>query len=211
MTEDAPKKPFAWVETASAVVMAVASLGTAWSSFEASRWGAQAGGKAEKAGALERKANLLEVQGFQVQAVQAQMFMEYLAAHLGGNAALERFYVDRFPPEVKAAFEPWLAQKPFENASAPPHPFVPTLYERRFTRDIEQCRQESVQLAKESQTAGGVADRYMTNTVLLATVLFFVGMTSRFSTPKLRLGTFCFGVALFAFALIRVLILPIQV
>jgi len=36
------------------------------------------------------------------------------------------FYVERFPPDVRKAYDAWLAQKPFENPNADPHPFVPT-------------------------------------------------------------------------------------
>lgn len=210
MVEDSPKKTFAWVETAGAILMAVSSLGTAWCSYEVSRWAAQSSGKGGKAAALERKANILNIQAYTVQATQAQMFMEYVAAHLSGNAALEKFYVDRFPPEVKVAFDAWIAQKPFENPSAPPHPFVPTLYERRFTKEIDQSLQESAKLAEESRSDGEVADRYLTNTVILATVLFFIGITSRLSTSRLRLSTFCFGAVLFTLAMIRVLTLPMR-
>lgn len=210
MTDVAEKKPFAWVEAAGAILMAVSSLGTAWSSFEVSRWGADAGQKAGAAAGLERKANLMRIEGATVQAVQAQMFMEYVAAHLSGNAALEKFYVDRFPPELKPAHAAWLEQKPFENPAAPLHPFAMSQYQRRFTKEIDESLAESARLAQQAGTSGGVADHYLTNTVLLATVLFFIGITSRFTSPKIRLGTFCFGAALFAFAIVRVVILPIR-
>ena len=45
-------------------------------------------------------------------------------------------------------------------------------------------------------------------TIVLATVLFFIGITSRLSQPRVRLGTFLFGVVLFAFAAVRVAMLP---
>jgi hypothetical protein len=211
MVDSGDKKPFAWVETAGAILMAMSSLGTAWCSFEVSRWGAASSGSASTAAALERKANLMSIEGSQVQAIQVQMFMEYVAAHLSGNAALERFYVDRFPPEAKGAFDAWILQKPFENPAAPPHPFVPGLYERRHAREIEQDLRESARIGQEARTLGDVADRYLTNTVLLATVLFFFGMTTRFSSARLRLGTFCFGAVLFSFAMLRVVILPMRI
>jgi hypothetical protein len=209
MSETAEKKPHLWLETACAILMAISSLGTAWSSFEASRWSGQASGLSTQSVGLERKAGLMHIEGMQIQAVQAQMFMEYVAAHLTGNTTMARFYLDRFPPELKKAHEAWLAQKPFENPSAPPHPFVPALYEMRNARDIESTLKESSQRAETARTSGGVAERYLTNTVLLATVLFFVGITARMTSLRLRLGTFCFGVALFAFAAARVAILPV--
>src|SRR5215204_2599723 len=110
MTEAPEKKPFAWLETAAAILMAVSSLGTALASFQVSRWGALSAERNGGAMGLERKANLLRIEGTQIQAVQVQLFMEYVSAHLSGNAKLEHFYIDRFPPELKKAFDAWMAQ-----------------------------------------------------------------------------------------------------
>jgi len=208
VTEATEKKPYPWLETAAAVLMAVSSLGTAWCSYEVSRWGGKSGEKGGAAAGLERKANLLRIEGFQVQSVQVQMFLEYVAAHLTGNAALERWYVDRFPPEIKKAFDSWSAQRPFENPAAPLHPFVPGLYEMRHTKEIDESLKESARLGEEARSTGAVATYYLNTTIVLATVLFFTGITSRLTQPKVRLGTFLFGALLFAFAAVRVAMLP---
>ena len=208
MSETVEKKPFAWLETAGAVLMALSSLGTAWCSFEVSRWGGRSAEKGGAAAGLERKANLLRIEGVQVQSVQVQLFQGYVSAHLSGNAALARFYTDRFPPELHKAFEAWKAQDPFTNASAPLHPFVPPLYEMRHAREIDESLKEAARLGEEARETGSVATRYLTTTVLLATVLFFVGITSRLPSAKVRLGTFCFGALLFLLAAIRVAGLP---
>jgi len=63
------------------------------------------------------------------------MFMQPLAAHQSGNEKLLNFYVERFPPELRKAYDAWMAQKPFENPNADPHPFVPNLYEMRGSRE----------------------------------------------------------------------------
>lgn len=208
MSDSPEKKPFAWVETAGAVLMAVSSLGTAWCSYEVSRWGGQSGEKGGAAAGLERKANLLRIEGFQVQGAQLQVFLQYVAAHMSGNAALERWYVDRFPPELKKAYEAWIAEKPFENDKAPLHPFLPGVYEMRHTKEIAESLKESARLGDEARTTGAVATTYLNTTIILATVLFFIGITSRFTSAKVRLGTFLFGAVLFAFAAVRVAMLP---
>jgi hypothetical protein len=208
VTEETEKKSYAWVETACAILMAVASLGTAWTSYEVSRWAGRSGEKAGASAALERKANLMRIEGFQVQGAQLQVFLEYVAAHMSGNAALEHWFVDRFPPELKKAFDTWIAQKPFENAGAPLHPFLPGIYEMRFTKEIEESLKESARLADDSRTAGVVASSYLSTTIVLATVLFFEGITARLGTSKLRLGTFWFGAVLFLISIVRVVTLP---
>ena len=72
--------------------------------------------------------------------------MQLLAAQQAGNEKLANFYAERFPPDVRKAYDAWLAQKPFENPSADPHPFVPRLYEPRGTREAADEVQREMQL-----------------------------------------------------------------
>jgi hypothetical protein len=51
-------------------------------------------------------------------AIHASMFMQFLAAQHAGNEQIANFYAERFPPDVKKAYDGWLAQKPFENPIA---------------------------------------------------------------------------------------------
>jgi hypothetical protein len=115
--------------------------------------------------ALERRAALLEVQGSQALVVHSSMFMQLIAAQHAGNEKLANFYAERFPPDVKKAYEAWLAQKPFENPNADAHPFVPNLYQVR-------------------------------------------GTAGKFEQPRVRLSAAVFAVAVFVFAVIRMLLMP---
>jgi hypothetical protein len=48
---------------------------------------------------LERRANLLNIQGMQAASIHAAMFMQLLAAQEAGNEKLADFYAQRFPPD----------------------------------------------------------------------------------------------------------------
>ena len=52
-------------------------------------------------------------------------------------------------------------------------------------------------------------DKYLANIVLFATVLFFAGTAGKFEQPRVRLLAAIFGVAVFAFAVARTLLMPI--
>jgi len=158
--------------------------------------------------ALERKAGLLDVQGSQALIVHASMFMQLLAAYHAGNEKLVNFYVERFPPDVKKAYDAWLAQKPFENPGADAHPFVPNLYQVRGVTEAAAVRTEAVQRLTGAREAGNRSGRYLANTVLFATVLFFAGTAGKFEQPRVRLSAAIFGLAVFAFAVIRMFITP---
>jgi hypothetical protein len=158
--------------------------------------------------ALERRAALLDVQGSQALIIHASMFMQLLAAQHAGDEKLASFYAERFPPDVKKAYDAWLAQKPFENRAADAHPFVPNLYEVRGTAEAAAARADSVRRLTEAREAGNRSGQYLANTVLFATVLFFAGTAGKFEQPRVRLFAATFGVALFVFAIIRTLLMP---
>ena len=162
-----------------------------------------------EANALERRAALLEVQGSQALVVHSSMFMQLLAAQHAGNEKLAAFYAERFAPDVKKAYEAWLAQKPFENPSADPHPFVPKLYEVRGTAEAAEARTTAVKQVADARAAGNLSGQFLANTVLFATVLFFAGTAGKFEQRRVRIPAVVFALAAFAFAIVRTLIMPI--
>ena len=48
---------------------------------------------------------LIDIQGSQALIIHASMFMQLLAAQHAGKEELARFYAERFPPDVKKAYE----------------------------------------------------------------------------------------------------------
>src|SRR5437763_11323119 len=130
-----PQAKKKWVEPVTALLMALATLSTAWCSYQSAAWTRQSNRLMNEFNALERRAGLLSVQGTQQVTIHTAMFMEVLAAKQAGNEQLANFYIERFPPDARKAYDAWLAERPFENPSADPHPFVPNLYEPRGTRE----------------------------------------------------------------------------
>jgi hypothetical protein len=197
-----------WVEPVAALLMALATLSTAWCSFESAAWTRKSNRLMNEFNALERKAGLLTLQGTQQATIHAGLFMQALAAHQAGNEKLMNFYVERFPPELRKAYDAWMAQKPFENPNADPHPFVPNLYEMRGTRDAADATAQAAKNVNEARNAGSVSGQYLANTVLFAAVLFFASASGKFEQRRVRQVAFLFAVAVFLFAVVRTAMLP---
>jgi len=158
--------------------------------------------------ALERRAGVLTLQGMQQSTIHTGMFMQALAAREAGNDKLVNFYVERFPPELRKAYDAWLAQKPFENPNADPHPFVPRLYEPPNTRESAEANAKAAESQQQAGAAGSISGQYLANTVLFAAVLFFANAAGRFEQRRVRIIAFGFAVAVFLFAVVRTLMLP---
>jgi hypothetical protein len=157
---------------------------------------------------LERRAGLLNVQGVQQATIHTAMFMQLLAAQQAGDEKLVNFYVERFPPDVRKAYDAWLAERPFENPDADPHPFVPKLYEVRGTREAAEANAKAASSLQKARTAGNISGQYLANTVLFATVLFFASASGRFEQRRVRVVAFAFATAVFVFAVVRTAMLP---
>jgi len=199
-----------WVEPVAALLMALATLSTAWCGYQSAAWTRQSNRFMNEFNTLERKAGLLTVQGTQQATIQVGMFMQALAAYEAGNQKLLNFYVDRFPPELRKAYDAWLAQKPFENPNADPHPFVPNLYEMRGTREAAEATAKAATSQQEARKAGNISGQYLANTVLFATVLFFASASGKFEQRRVRVVAFAFAVTVFVFAVVRTVMLPVS-
>jgi len=108
-----PQEKKRWVEPVTALLMALATLSTAWCSYHSAAWTRKSNRLMNEFNSLERRAGLQTMQGMQQATIHVAMFMELLAAQQAGNEKLANFYVERFPPDVRKAYDAWLAQKPF--------------------------------------------------------------------------------------------------
>ena len=111
----------------------------------------------------------------------------------------------------QAAMDAWLDTDPFGNSDAPGTPF-----------DMEEYQLESVILADEllntaearSQEArehNQQSDDYVLMAVVFASVLFFVGLSSKLPNPKSGLAILIVGIVLFVAAAAVVLTFPIEI
>ena len=197
-----------WVEPIVASLMALTTVGTAWCSYQSAAWTRQSNRLMNEYNSLERRADTLVLQGMQTATIHTALFMELLAAQQSGNEKLKDFYAERFPPDLRKAYDAWVAQKPFENPKSDPHPFVPNLYEMRGAREATEATANAARKMQDARAAGSVSGQYLANTVLFATVLFFANAAGKFEQRRVRLASICFAVPIFAFAVTRTMMLP---
>ena len=202
-----PKRP--WFEPVTVILMAVASLSTAWCSYQSSLWSGESSSLATHADKLERQADARHLEARQIESLHSRMWMEAMDAQIDGDEKLAQFYTDRFTDELKPAYQKWLALKPLENPAAPPHPFVPELYTLPFTEENRAANAEAARAEAQSNTAGHTASTYLSNTILLATVLFFAGTAGRLDRRHVRWFSLAFAGTLFIYTAVRMVMLPV--
>ena len=198
-----------WFEPACAILMAMTTLSTAWCSYQNSRWSARTNGLEAIEDAAERGAMEWTLEQQQLQVGHLQLVLQATDATLRGDEKLASFYSERFNGELKVAWDKWMALDPFHNPAAPAHPFLPGFYTPRFAQEIRAAKAESAQASAQAKVTGSHAGNYLSNTVLLAAVLFFAGTAGKFDHRNVRQPSLFFAIALFVYAAVRMMMLPV--
>jgi hypothetical protein len=205
----AERKP-ALFEALALLLLSLATVGTAWCSYEAAGWGGTAGGLANQSEAATRRAVVDRLQASQMALMDVTLFSQHINARASSNEPLARFYSDRFRGEAKSAFDAWMATHPFENANAPAHPFVTNLYHPQLLEDAGRADVESQQFYKKAGEAGRTSRRYVLITVMLACALFCGGTASKFEHVTIRRSVLALGLLAFSVAALNLLELPVM-
>ena len=205
-----PKPRHALFEPLALVLLSLATVGTAWCSFQAAVWGGLSQRATNLSNLAGRRAAADQLQSSQIALLDVLLFSQHINARASSNETLARFYADRFRGEAKTAFEAWMATGPFENAGAPPHPFVTNLYKPHLLEEARLAEAESERLWQQAGEAGRTSRGYVLITVLLASALFCGGTASKFDFLWVRRTVLALGLGAFLFAAVRLLSLPVQ-
>jgi hypothetical protein len=209
--DEAPEKDHErWrsvIEVIEVIVLALVAVATAWSGYQASRWGGRQTELYGIANGQRFQANADSTYGGQELAANAGIFTAWLEAHAENNVQLQSLYASRFTPDYKIAFEAWLATDPFTNPKAPAGPAVMPQYKNTYLSRASRLNAEASKTFDEGTSARGTSDSYVRFTVLLASVLFLVALAQRLTVRAARVGlnTVAFGV--FVYSIIGILTL----
>jgi hypothetical protein len=210
---DLPSRWDRWeplAEIIATVLLAMATLATAWSGYQSARWGGVQSSKYSQAGALRTESTRASTQAGQLIQIDVGLFTNWINAFANENDRLADFYEARFRPEFKPAFDAWLATDPRNNPDAPPTPFSMPEYNVSKTEEAEQLEQDASNTFEEGSAANQTSDDYILNTVILASVLFLAGMQSRIKSVPMRMLIVILGLLILTFGLYNIATYPIQ-
>jgi hypothetical protein len=203
------------VETAEVVLLAIVAVATAWSGFQAARWEGHQSLLYGEASRDRFQADAAATQGGQLLLGDLTLFSGWLQAHAKGDAQLQAIYERRFSPEYRTAFTAWLETDPFGdrapayiNPNSPPGPSYMPEYRNPPNEEAARLNAQASATFDQGTQAREIADKYVRDTVLFATVLFVVALAQRFATRAVRIGANVVAVGLLVFTLGTVVILP---
>jgi hypothetical protein len=199
------------VEIVATVLLSLAAVATAWSSYQASRWHGEQARATSRTVALQIDAARSQGLANAQREVDVAVFTQWANAEVGGDVALADFYQQRFRDEFKPAFDAWIATDPFTSDDAPPTPFAMDEYQVAAAEEAEDLDRETTVSRAEVQRDIQRADNYVLGVVLFAAALFFAGMSTKLRTPVARRSLLVVGIALFLAAAGWIATFPVSV
>jgi hypothetical protein len=182
------------------VVLSVVAIVAAWSGFSAAKWGTESSLELAKASAARAQANRAFQEALTLRVADSTTFDAWFGAYVTGNRRAAAVAERRFRPQYRVAFDAWMATHPFTNPHAPAGPaFMP---QYRPTGEAEAAALDAAANERYAagQRAAQSADDYIRATVILASVLFLVGISGHFPIRGVRIGLVTVGIALLLFA-----------
>jgi hypothetical protein len=196
-------------EFAATILLALASVVTSWSGYQASLWSGIQATNYNQANALRVESTRESMQAGQQVGLDVALFMAWVNAKASSNDRLAEFYEHRFRPEFRQLFDQWIATQPLSNLQAPGTPFDLPAYHTEHGRHGRELESQSKALFESGHRANHTADTYVLATVVLATVLFFCGIVQQFKEFRTRVLLLALAILLFIFGLSRILVLPV--
>lgn len=191
-----------------ALLLSIVALLAAWSGYSAAKWGTESSLSLAKAAGARNRASVDEIEATQIRTLDSVSFNSVEGAYVAHNAELFRLAVRRLRPGYRPAFNAWLATRPLKNPHAPADPADMPQYVIPQEAQAQALGARSQALFSHGESAAGTADKYVRLTVVLAAVLFLVGIGSRFPLRAARYGLTGLAAVLLVISVVQLLGLP---
>jgi Na+-translocating ferredoxin:NAD+ oxidoreductase RnfD subunit len=199
------------IELVATVLLAIATVATAWSGYQSTRWNGEQAKAAGRANALRiESAKAAGLANTQTE-IDVASFTQWVDAYTLGQNDLADFYFKRFRDEFRPAVDAWIATRPLKNANAPPTPFAMPQYQLAARTQAERLQAQAEISAAQVLRFLQRASNYVLAVVLFASALFFAGMSTKLTSPKLRVVMLSIGCAVFLLTALWIATSPVSI
>ena len=198
------------LEIIAALLLSLATLGIAWSGYQATKWSGIQARRYTQASAARSLANRSATLAAQERTQDLLNFNRWLEVTTDGNTQLADLYERRFRPEFRPAFQAWIATDPLHNKNASASPLLEREYVLADAVKADKLEKQGDELFVQGKDATENADNYVFVTVFFAVVLFFSGVSLRFEWFRLRVAMLATAAAFLLWGVVQLLGLPVH-
>jgi hypothetical protein len=195
------------VELIAAIMLSIATVVTAWSAYQATRWSGDQSENYTKASATRTESVRSSTEANRQVLIDVDTFLGWLNAAESGHDALADNIHDRMRAEFLPAFDAWLASGP--PGSIPDGtPFTLPEYRLAATEKADRLEAEAAALFDKGTEANQIGDNFVLAAVLFASVLFFAGLAGTFNSARAQIFLLVLGGLMLVVGGVIVLTLP---
>jgi hypothetical protein len=196
------------ISIAEAILLSIVTLLAAWSGYAAAKYSTEQRTNLADSSGLRSKASRAQLKSIEVRNFDSSTFEAWFAAYTAGNQKAMEIAERRFRPGFKVAFDAWRATNPETNPNAPRGPTYVPEYHQPGLRVAAALNSQADEAFAAGEEAGSRSDDYIRTTVFLASVLFLVGISTRFPLRGGRYALVGLGAALLIVSFVLLLQLP---
>ena len=191
-----------------AVLLAIVALLAAWSGYAAAKWSTESRVGLAEASAARTKANRADLEALELRSFDASTFNAWFSAYTVKNQQAMALAERRFRPAFSVAFDAWRATDPESNPNAPPGPTYMPQYRQPELIKGKALDAKADEAFAAGEGAGETSDKYVRATVYLASVLFLIGISTRFPLRGGRYALVGLGALMLVISVVQLLQLP---
>lgn len=196
-------------ELIATVLLSLATLLSAWGTYQATRWKSAQGDLMAAASSLRVQGNHQAALADRNLMIDVDTFLAWVEAESAHDTARAAFMVDRFRAEFVPAWQAWLGSGPRRVDELPPGtPFERPEYVLAARVETERLFDAAEARVADAEHAGEVGDGFVLVAVVFASVLFLSGMASRVGSSWARWTMVAMAAATFLLAAILEFSLP---
>lgn len=184
-SKDWISRTFRYTEIIAAILLSIATVATAWSAYQSSRWsGVQAMSFAE-ASTVRSESNREFNLAIQLQIIDTELVTRWTSAHHEGDHERIDFYeTSLMRSELLDHLDEWAPSVTDQDELSTEHPLISDSYMEALLADSDQLEEEATARSQEAKAASQTSDDYVLSTVIFASVMFFAGIASKFSSRR---------------------------
>ena len=187
---------------AEAVLLSIVALLAASSGYAAAKWGTESRVHLADSITARAKASRAQLEAMELRNFDSSTFNAWFAAYTAKNEQAMAVAERRFRPQFRVAFDAWRATKPESNPNAPRGPTYMPQYRQPGLAKATALDEHADEAFVAGSEAGATADDYVRTTVVLAVVLFLVGISTHFPLRGARYGLIALDAALLVISVV---------
>jgi hypothetical protein len=195
------------VELIAAIMLSIATVVTAWSAYQATRWSGDQAEDYTSASATRTESVRASTEANRQILIDVATYLNWLDAEQSGDHALADDIHARMRKEFLPAFDAWHATAP---AGSIPDgtPFELPEYRLAAEERAKRLEAKAAALFEDGNESNEVGDDFVLAAVLFASVLFFSGLAGTFDSLRAQLFLLILGGVMLLVGTVIVVTLP---